>query len=514
MRRQLHNLYTIALYVRLSAEDSRVGNMSIINQLKALHHYVESSDAWSNAEILEFVDNGYSGTNFERPAIQELLDKVQQSQINCIIVKDFSRLGRNSVEVRYLMERVFPVYGIRFISVNDGFDSAHAGDDAGNIDIAFKHLISEFYSRDLSVKYKSAKYAKMKAGEYQSVICPYGYQKGMDGRMEPDEETAPTVRMIFEMVAQGCTIQMVIKTLFEKGILTPGEYKASKGKHYHDVSRCDHIWSRSAVLRILRDERYIGTYVVRKQEVTEVGSTHLRMRNESEWFKIPNHHTAIISKDLFDEVQKNIRHFSSKKKNKSCYALYRKVFCGNCLHALTRKRIKQPIFACLHTIVDTTSPCHGLCVREKDLEASIYEILFNQAQEILAVNTSNEYDIQLQLRKLEKCEKNISDIEQKKRRLYESWLIQNISKESYITEKAGLDEELERLTVLRASLATNITQSQHALRQQQKNKKLAQQVIEKESLTMDIIDMLVEKIYVYPNYQVEVSWKTNDFCIK
>lgn len=140
--------------------------------------------------------------------------------------------------------------------------------------MAFKYLISEFYSRDLSVKYKSAKYVKMKAGEYQSVICPYGYRKSADGRMEPDEETAPNVRLIFEMAAQGYKIQAIIEALFEEGILTPGEHKASKGKNYHDVSRCRNIWPRPTVLRLLGDERYIGTYIMRKRKVVDAVNTH------------------------------------------------------------------------------------------------------------------------------------------------------------------------------------------------------------------------------------------------
>ena len=266
--------YIIALYVRLSSEDSKVDSLSIVNQLKALHRYVDTTDELAGAEVLEFVDNGYTGTNFERPAMQELLEMVRQSQVNCIIVKDFSRFGRNSIEVGYFMERVFPIYGIRFISLNDEYDSAKYHEDTGGINVAFKYLISEFYSRDLSVKYKSAKYVKMKAGEYQSVICPYGYRKSADGRMEPDEEAAPNVRLIFEMAAQGYKIQAIIEALFEEGILTPGEHKASKGKNYHDVSRCRNIWPRPTVLRLLGDERYIGTSIMRKRKVVDAVNTH------------------------------------------------------------------------------------------------------------------------------------------------------------------------------------------------------------------------------------------------
>ncbi len=187
----MYKPYVIGLYIRLSSEDSKVGSFSIENQKRALHQYADAMEDAAHAEVLEFVDNGYSGTNFERPAVQELLDKVREGAVNCIIVKDFTRFGRNSIEVGYFMERVFPLYGVRFISLNDGFDSDTLHGDTGGINVAFQYLISEFYSRDLSIKYKTAKYVKFRRGEYQSVLCPYGYQKGADGRMEPDEETAP-----------------------------------------------------------------------------------------------------------------------------------------------------------------------------------------------------------------------------------------------------------------------------------------------------------------------------------
>ena len=215
----MYKPYVIGLYIRLSSEDSKVGSFSIENQKRALHQYADAMEDAAHAEVLEFVDNGYSGTNFERPAVQELLDKVREGAVNCIIVKDFTRFGRNSIEVGYFMERVFPLHG-----------------DTGGINVAFQYLISEFYSRDLSIKYKTAKYVKFRRGEYQSVLCPYGYQKGTDGRMEPDEETAPNVRLIFELAGRGCTSSEIIQELYERKIPTPGEYKASKGRKIHDIS--------------------------------------------------------------------------------------------------------------------------------------------------------------------------------------------------------------------------------------------------------------------------------------
>ena len=228
--------YVIALYIRLSVEDFKTESLSIPNQKLLLLEKAMSLQEWDNSEVLEFVDNGHTGTNFERPAVQELLTMVQAGKIDCIIVKDLSRFGRNSIETGYFIERVFPLYHTRFISVSDDFDTANFKGDTGGIDIAFKYLISECYSRDMSMKTKSAKYAKMRRGEYQSVICPYGYRKSADGRMEPDEEVSEIVRQIFEWAADGNTAAEITRKLYAMKIPTPGEYRRNKGKDHYNVS--------------------------------------------------------------------------------------------------------------------------------------------------------------------------------------------------------------------------------------------------------------------------------------
>ena len=209
----------IALYIRLSLEDSKYDSMSIENQQMILREKALSLSSGDRAVIREFIDNGHTGTNFERPAMQELLSLVQTGKVACILVKDFSRFGRNSIETGYFIEKVFPLYHTRFISVSDNFDSADYKGDTGGIDVAFKYLINEAYSRDMSMKSKSAKYAKMRRGEYQSVICCYGYQKGKDGRLVPDEETTPIVRQIFTWAAEGYGAAEISRKLYAQSIL-------------------------------------------------------------------------------------------------------------------------------------------------------------------------------------------------------------------------------------------------------------------------------------------------------
>lgn len=450
--------YVIALYIRLSTEDSKVGSFSIENQKHALHQYVDAMEGVKNAEVLEFIDNGYSGTNFERPAVQNLLDHMREGKINCIIVKDFTRFGRNSIEVGYFMEMVFPLYGVRFISVNDDFDSDKLHGDTGGINVAFKYLVSEFYSRDLSIKYKSAKYVKFRRGEYQSKLCPYGYQKGADGRMEPNEETAPNVRLIFELAWEGYGPGEIGKALYEHGIPTPGEYKAAQGVANHDVSRCGGVWPTSTVIKILDDERYTGTYIMGKREVTEVGGHRLRMKDESQWIKIPDHHPAIISKELFDQVQTRRARFKCPK-NTRTYPLRGKVYCGCCRHAMQRTDNKNRVFQCRHSKVDESAPCHGLTVKEAELEGMLYEVLAKQAQVILNIaDLSNAGRLDVQLAEQAEYDKQIENYLDQKRVLYEQFILKQITMEDYKVQKAAVDSELDRLRTIHSNLKVQTSQ--------------------------------------------------------
>ena len=507
--------YVIALYIRLSTEDSKVGSFSIENQKKALHQYVDAMEGVKNVEVLEFIDNGYSGTNFERPAVQELLDQIREGKINCIVVKDFTRFGRNSIEVGYFMEMVFPLYGVRFISINDNFDSDTLHGDTGGINVAFKYLVSEFYSRDLSIKYKSAKYVKFRRGEYQSKTCPYGYRKGANGRMEPNEETAPIVQMIFELARDGRTPNEIVKALFERHIPTPAEYKAAHGYNGHDISRCCGIWQESSVIHILEDERYTGTYIIGKREVTEVGGHRVRMKDESQWIKIPDHHQAIISKELFEQVQAQRPRMKSPKKNARAYPLRGKVFCGCCHHAMPRTANKNHYFQCRHSKVNEAAPCHGLTVTEAELEGMLYEILSKQAQVILNVaDLSNAGMLDVQLAEQAEYDKQINRCLDQKRALYEQFILKQITMADYKSEKAAVDSELDRLREIHSNLKVQTSQMEMDEKVKNTRTELAREVVGAGGLTAGLADTLIDRVYVYPNNQVEIIWKMKDFCME
>jgi len=503
--------YTIALYIRLSVEDEKTESLSIENQRFDLTEYAKTLKNGENVDVLEFVDNGYTGTNFERPAVQELLELVQTGKIHCVIVKDFTRFGRNLIETGYFLERVFPVFGTRFISINDNFDTYNYKEDTGGLDVAFKYLLGEYYSKDLSQKSKTAKYLKMKNGEYQSKICCYGYKKGANGRMEIDENVAPNVRLIFDMAANGQPTREIVKTLFDKKIPTPGEYKAANGNKNHDVSKTMEIWQHSTILRILDDERYIGTYVMGKRTLLEVGGKSFRLKDESEWYKIPDHHHAIVEKAVFEKVKSQARRFSIDKKTPKNEPLKGKIFCGCCNHSMQKLR-NSPFFHCKYTRVNESADCHKLKIHGNEIESMLYDIISKQAEIILSTDNLQNVGISDErlAQKLE-YEKLIEDCFAQKQYLYERYALREISKEDYIGEKFACDNELKSLRQIYSMLSSETAQMQADSIVRQNMLDMANVVAMETMLTSVIVDMLVKRVSIFPGDNVEIEWAAPDF---
>jgi DNA invertase Pin-like site-specific DNA recombinase len=294
------NKYVIAKYIRLSVDDGITESLSIPNQRLILDRHIDSLEI-PNAEILEFVDNGHSGVNMERPAVQRLIDLVRSAGVNMICVKDFSRFSRNAMDSGYFIEQVFPLYGIRFISVSDHFDSNDYKNDTGGIDVAFKFLMHEYYSKDLSLKTKSALRIKQINGEHVNGNIAYGFRSDGKKKIEPDPETADTVRLIFKMALEGYSMAEIRKALFQGSHPTPKEYSLQKkGKDVAPKCR----WKTETIVRILRDEQYTGTYIGGKKERIAVGMNRTVETDPSKWIEIQDNHPAIVSREDFDLVQR------------------------------------------------------------------------------------------------------------------------------------------------------------------------------------------------------------------
>ena len=503
--------YVVAKYIRLSLEDAKYDSLSIPNQRLLLDRHIDSLEV-DDVETLEFVDNGYSGVNFERPGVQKLLELVRESKVDCIIVKDFSRFGRNSIETGYFIEMVFPLFRTRFISISDGFDSNDYKEDTGGMQVAFKFLMHEYYSHDMSKKSKTAKYAKMKRGEYQSVICQYGYRKGADGRLEVDDEAADVVRVIFEQALTMRSTSDVVKFLYERKIPTPGEYRKSQGKGYYDVSRANGIWQGSQIYRILEDERYAGTYIVGKRAVIEVGSTKSRLKPESEWFKIPNHHPAIVSRELYDKVQTVMRRFKCHKTRRADYLLKCKVICGCCRHSMHVAPRKNRAFVCRHTRIDENAECYKMEIDEHELENLLFEVIGKQAQVILNTDgISSASELSARTEQQVVYEKRMDKCREDKRNLYEKYVLGEVYAESYKAEKAAIDDELAHLGRIASALKTEVAAMSAEKASNDELRGLAKNAIGADKLSKPLVDLLIEKVYVYPGNHVDIEWRVADF---
>lgn len=500
--------YVIALYIRLSIEDSKYDSLSIENQRLILREHAASLPEAAGAVVWEFVDNGYSGANFERPQVQKLIGMVRENKIDCIMVKDFSRFGRNSLETGYFIERVFPLFHTRFISVSDDFHTDRLKGDTGGMDVAFKYLISEYYSRDMSVKTKSAKYAKMERGEYQSKICPYGYRKGADGRMEPDPEAAVVVQQIFSRAAEGISAARIAAELSQQGIPTPGEYKAAHGNHTHDISRTHGVWCNATVLRILDDERYAGTYVIGKCAVLEIGGTRHRKKDRDKWFIIPDHHEPLIDKELFEQVQASARRYSLPNRKNHTYPLRGKVVCGCCEHALTRMERKTSYYLCRHSEADKRFSCHGLKVPADDLEQAVFDTLKCQVEAL--ESDLDTLPAEALIPGWAEYDRQIEGLLDDKLRLYERYLRGEVELDTYKAEASAYDEQLRKTKNARSAWMVQAEQTKEADERRQNRERAIREIAEADKLTDALSELLIEKVFVFPGNRIEIAYKTRD----
>jgi len=297
------NNYVIAKYIRLSLDDEASESQSIPHQRLLLNKHIDELEI-PNTEVLEFVDNGYTGTNMERPGVQEMLDLVRSGKVNCITVKDFSRFSRNSMDSGYFIEQVFPLYQVRFISVSDRFDSDNYKNDTGGIDVAFKFLMHEYYSKDLSVKIKSARRIQMARGENIVANAIYGYRKNEKGKWEPDPEAADVVRHIFKLALEGYTTGQIRDKMFAERYSTPKEYfDAKKGIKVAPTF----MWLTSMLNRMLKNEQYTGCYISGKRETTQVGRKECIMNDKFDWIIIHDSHPALVSKEDFARLQEMLK---------------------------------------------------------------------------------------------------------------------------------------------------------------------------------------------------------------
>jgi DNA invertase Pin-like site-specific DNA recombinase len=335
-------------------KDYKKMSNSICNQLELLKKQASQIKGYEYpmTRILEYYDDGYTGTNFNRPMFQKMIKEIKFKEIDCIIVKDFSRLGRNYIEVSDYIERFFPTIGVRFISVSDHYDSLYKNYSYDSTNIFLTNLINDYYSKDLSKKVKSAIQTKKKQGCYIGSSCIYGYKKSEEDNhyMVIDIFAGTVVKDIFNMSLNGYSCTEIASKLNKSGILPPKAYKAQQ-KETLDASYLNNsntkqtIWNRHNVVKILRDERYTGKYISKIFNKKRLIKNDLISHNDFEdRIEISDHHEPIVSEDIYNRVQKNLnkkvkKQYQNNKKN----ILRGKVKCGCCKYAMVKTKRKNKI---------------------------------------------------------------------------------------------------------------------------------------------------------------------------
>ncbi len=449
----------IAAYMRLSKEDRetfRKGESNSIRTQRALvGAYVR--EHFKDYELLEFQDDGYTGTNFNRPGVTALLEHVKAGNIDCIVVKDFSRFSRDYIELGTYIEQLFPFMNVRFISVNDRYDSADRERNGGHLDIAFKHLLYDLYSKDLSVKVKSSLEMKKKQGLYISGNCPFGYEKMPGNRhmLVISEEEAQVVREIFDLSAKGSTSSQIARCFNEKQIKTPIQFKIEKGRTSRVPKGREFAWDNTMVCAILRNRVYTGDMVYGRYERRQVGGGN-HQKPKEEWKMVANHHEPIIERELFESVQRH-KHVGKERRKKKSHPLVGKLICDCCGHSLVyRGNRRNPYFYCHSRYTNGRKEC-------------ISQLNAMYAEEVVRYQFQQEYDRLAGTRQAEFMKEQIE------------W---NVGKTK--------DERIEK------------SRNQAELRLCQAGMVEVPQIFE---LSEEFVDQLLERIVVTEKGRMEIVWK-------
>ncbi len=349
-----HNKFLVAVYLRLSREDGdKTESDSIANQRLLIQNYL--SDKPSLQFVREYSDDGYTGSNFERPGFIKMMEDIKRQKINCIIVKDLSRFGRNYIEVGRYLEKKFPAMGIRFIAINDQYDNANENNDAEQIIVPFKNLINDAYCRDISIKVRSQLDVKRKNGKFIGSFAAYGYFKDPKDKnhLVIDEYAAEIVQLIFNLKLDGFSALAIADELNKMGVLPPMEYKRMLGYNYNSGFRTSTTpkWGAKSVIRILENELYTGVMVQGKNQKINYKVKQSRAVSSEQWIRVEGTHEAIIPRTYFERVQEIMQlDTRTSPSEKNVYPLSGLVRCGDCGQNMTRRSAakKNKVYYYLH----------------------------------------------------------------------------------------------------------------------------------------------------------------------
>ena len=512
-----------AQYIRLSVEDSKKKGDSIENQKLILDDFIAQHPNMQCSGA--YIDNGLTGMNFNRPEFQRLIADIEAGKINCVIVKDFSRLGRNSIDTGFYIERFFPEHKIRFISVNDEFDTDEPKTN-DRLMLYLKNIINEAYAVDIGKKVKSQARQAMRDGRYVSARPKFGYLKDPNDchKLIINPEIAPIIKMIFDLYLGGMTETNISLKLTEMEIPTPSVYGYKKGYIKSKKSVGKENWDSRKIKEILQSEIYTGKLV---QGRTETIAHNQVSRDRSKWIVVEDTHEAIISQEIFDKVQKRMSEKKEEylKKNINPYPeniLKGKIFCGHCgirmnRHRSVRKKVADRyIFYCLTNARYKRGGCENDYIYEEELLSAIMTALKVQANVLLerkkklsfalndnvSVNRHNE--------KIKKLKAYISKNQNFLSSLYENLVNGLITPEEYRDMRKSYGDKISETVKEIHYCETQKKAIEKEYIRYNEMGSVIDLLFSSGKFTKEVIDSLVDKVVIYKGKRVEVTFNFNN----
>lgn len=516
----------VAEYLRLSREDGdKMESDSIKNQRDLVRDYLAKHPDLRH--VAEYVDDGYSGTNFERPGFQKMMKDIQAGKINCIIVKDLSRFGRNYIEVGKYLERLFPSIGVRLISILDQYDSAKENSDADRIIIPFKNLINDAYCRDLSMKVRSQLDVKRKSGKFIGSFTCYGYAKDPKdhNRLVVDPPAAEIVRFIYDLKLSGYNSQRIVDKLNEMGTLPPSEYKLSCGYHYFSGFRsgANPKWTVPTVNTILTNEMYTGTMVQGYYQKVSYKVNQFRSIPKDEWIRVPDTHEAIISRESFEKVQRLMTiDTRTSPTQDAVYMFSGLVRCGDCGQNMIRRREKRgdKVYVYLRcTTYKNRYGCSAHLINLEKLEACVLAAIRTQIALLLEAESilsqidripENQTGVKVVDNQIKDSEAQIAKYKNLKVQAYMDLLDNVIAKEEYTIINDRFTQKMEAAQMTRQDLIAKrkrmLANEVHLKPWLDSFRKYASV----QKLDRTILVELIDRICVYSKNRIEIHFVHED----
>ena len=450
----MNNIYNVGLYIRLSREDDdkNYESESITNQKSLLLQYAREN----NLRVYDiYIDDGYSGTNFDRPGFKRLIKDIELKKINMVITKDMSRLGRDYIGTGELVEKFFPEHNVRYIAVTDNIDTYL---DSTNNDIApFKAIMNDFYAKDISKKIKTSLKAKMKDGKYVGGRAPFGYTKDPDNKNQllVDEEQAIVVKRIFDMALNGLSYYKIAVILTNEGVKTPASYYNFEwcGNYNPTFNK----WNAKTIYDILNNRIYTGDLVQGRRSKVNYKVKKIVKNSPDNYIVVENTHEAIIDKDIFNEVQKRLPKNVGRKEKKENNLLDGLLYCGDCGHRISvqarRKRDNRAYTLCNYY---RTYMKEHLCTTHSNNYDKMEEFILNNLREVClkyldknkvrdsVLNNYKNNNINSSEKEIEVLSKDINQINDNLDNIYIDKLNKTITEDQFNRVKSKLELELDR----------------------------------------------------------------------